>query len=154
MKHLQQETQAEAVRTRHRTPRRTGIDHFGIAAMILMLAVSLVLYFRVVSSRFLTSKYLLLIMVVLIVVNAIHVFVQLPLRRNKLGKLSRTELVQLIYDIRKTNVALEERCERLEKQLADAEARMLSDETNARLNNIEEVLRAIDERLFPELSEQ
>lgn len=87
MKHLQQETQAEAVRTRHRTPRRTGIDHFGIAAMILMLAVSLVLYFRVVSSRFLTSKYLLLIMVVLIVVNAIHVFVQLPLRRNKLGKL-------------------------------------------------------------------
>ena len=73
--------------------------------------------------------------------------------RKKLGKLSRTELVQLIYDIRKDNVALEERCERLEKQLADAEARMLSDETNSRLNNIEAVLRAIDERLFPELGE-
>lgn len=71
--------------------------------------------------------------------------------RKQLGKLSRSELVQLIYDIRKDNIALEERCERLEKQLADAEARMLSDETNSRLTNIEGVLRAIDERLFPEL---
>ena len=61
--------------------------------------------------------------------------------RKQLGKLSRSELVQLIYDIRKDNIALEERCERLEKQLADAEARMLSDETNSRLTNIEGVLR-------------
>ena len=73
--------------------------------------------------------------------------------RRRLGKLSRSELVQLIYDIRKDNIALEERCDRLEKQLADAEARMLSDETNSRLTNIESVLRAIDERLFPELGE-
>ena len=73
--------------------------------------------------------------------------------RKQLGKLSRSELVQLIYDIRKDNIALEERCDRLEKQLADAEARMLSDETNSRLTNIEGVLRAIDARLFPELND-
>ena len=74
--------------------------------------------------------------------------------RERLSRLNRAELVQLIYDIRKDNIALEERCARLERQLSDAEARMLSDETNARLNNIEDVLRAIDERLFPELSEE
>ena len=73
--------------------------------------------------------------------------------RKQLGKLSRSELVQLIYDIRKDNIALEERCDRLEKQLADAEARMLSDETNSRLTNIAGVLRAIDARLFPELND-
>ena len=71
--------------------------------------------------------------------------------RERLSKLNRSELVQLIYDIRKDNIALEERCARLERQLSDAEARMLSDETNARLDNIENALREIGVRLFPEL---
>ena len=71
--------------------------------------------------------------------------------RERLSRLNRAELVQLIYDIRKDNIALEERCARLERQLSDAEARMLSDETNTRLDNIEGALREIGVRLFPEL---
>jgi LCP family protein required for cell wall assembly len=67
--------------------RRTGVDHFGTLCMLLLLACSLVLFARLMATNMLTNFYLIAIMVVLIVVNAAHVIVQLPLRSNKSGKL-------------------------------------------------------------------
>ncbi|MBE6989632.1 MAG: LytR family transcriptional regulator [Ruminococcaceae bacterium] len=84
MKRLQKESARGKAAGQHP---RTRADLFGTAAMILLLAVSLVLFIRLMASRLLTTKYLLLIMAALLVLNAAHVFVQYPLRRNKLGKL-------------------------------------------------------------------
>ena len=43
--------------------------------------------------------------------------------RSKLSRLSRLELVELIYDIRKDNLALEKQCRKLEKQLGALQER-------------------------------
>lgn len=66
---------------------RTVLDHFGTGTMILLLAVSLVFFIRLLTSRFLAPRYLLAVIAVLVVLNLIQAFVQIPLRRNKLGKL-------------------------------------------------------------------
>ena len=66
---------------------RTAVDHFGTVAMLILAVASLVLYFKLTSSGLLGERYLLLIMIGLIAVNVIHIVVQVPLRRNKLGKL-------------------------------------------------------------------
>ena len=55
--------------------------------MIALLAISLVFFTRLTSSGFLANRVLFLIMLALIVVNAVNVIVQFPLRENKLGKL-------------------------------------------------------------------
>ena len=70
-----------------RPRKRTGADHFGLFTLFLLLAASLALYIRLMATGMLSNLYLIILMVVLIVLNAVSVIVQLPLRRNKLGKL-------------------------------------------------------------------
>ena len=66
---------------------RTGVDYFGTGAMALLLLCSLILFARIMSTGMLTNGYLFLAMGILLAINAVHVYVQLPLRCNKLGKL-------------------------------------------------------------------
>ena len=70
-----------------RPRKRTGVDHFGLFTLFLLLAASLALYIRLMATGMLSNLYLIILMVVLIVLNAVSVIVQLPLRRNKAGKL-------------------------------------------------------------------
>ena len=70
-----------------RPRKRTGADHFGLFTLFLLLAASLALYIRLMATGMLSNLYLIILMVVLIVLNAVGVIVQLPLRRNKAGKL-------------------------------------------------------------------
>lgn len=70
-----------------RPRKRTGADHFGLFTLFLLLAASLALYIRLMETGMLSNLYLIILMVVLIVLNAVSVIVQLPLRRNKAGKL-------------------------------------------------------------------
>ena len=70
-----------------RTRRRTGADHFGMVTLFLLLAASLGLFIRLMATGMLSSLYQIILMVVLIILNGINVIVQLPLRRNKAGKL-------------------------------------------------------------------
>lgn len=70
-----------------RPRKRTGADHFGLFTLFLLLAASLALYIRLMAMGMLSNLYLIILMVVLIVLNAVSVIVQLPLRRNKAGKL-------------------------------------------------------------------
>lgn len=70
-----------------RPRKRTGADHFGLFTLFLLLAASLALYIRLMATGMLSNLYLIILMVVLIVLNAVSVIVQLPLRRNKSGKL-------------------------------------------------------------------
>ena len=70
-----------------RPRKRTGADHFGLFTLFLLLAASLALYIRLMATGMLSNLYLIILMMVLIVLNAVSVIVQLPLRRNKAGKL-------------------------------------------------------------------
>jgi|GEM_PF-5681003 len=69
--------------------------------------------------------------------------------RNKLKKLSRIELVELIYEIRKENVALDKRCRKLERRMAE----LLEQEyepggdLTTRLDGMEDMLREIRRQL-------
>ena len=67
--------------------RRTKLDYFGIIMMFVLLFCSLFTFARIMATNMLATKYLVALMVVLLVINGLHIFVQLPLRRNKLGKL-------------------------------------------------------------------
>lgn len=73
--------------SRTRRIRRTKVDWFGIIMMFALLVCSLAIFARLMATKMLTTTNLVLIMVALLVVNGLHIFVQLPLRRNKLGKL-------------------------------------------------------------------
>ena len=66
---------------------RTKVDWFGIIMMFVLLVCSLAIFARLMATKMLTTTNMVLIMVALLVVNGLHIFVQLPLRRNKLGKL-------------------------------------------------------------------
>lgn len=66
---------------------RTGLDRFGIVAMLLLLASSAALFVQLMASDMLSDLWAILAMLVLIIINGAHIFVQLPLRYNKLGKL-------------------------------------------------------------------
>lgn len=70
-----------------RPRKRTGADHFGLFTLFLLLAASLALYIRLMATGMLSNLYLIILMMVLIVLNAVSVIVQLPLRRNKAGNL-------------------------------------------------------------------
>ena len=72
---------------RARRIRRTKLDWFGIIMMFVLLICSLAIFARLMATKMLTTTNMVLIMVALLVVNGLHIFVQLPLRRNKLGKL-------------------------------------------------------------------
>lgn len=67
--------------------RRTKLDWFGVIAMFLLLGSSLAIFARLMATKMLTTTNMVLAMAALLVVNGLHIFVQLPLRRNKLGKL-------------------------------------------------------------------
>lgn len=67
--------------------RRTGLDCFGIVMMFVLVACSLAIFARLMATKMLTNTNLVLVMVALLVINGLHIFVQLPLRRNKVGKL-------------------------------------------------------------------
>lgn len=67
--------------------RRTKLDWFGMIAMFLLLGSSLAIFARLMATKMLTTTNMVLAMAALLVVNGLHIFVQLPLRRNKLGKL-------------------------------------------------------------------
>ena len=71
-----------------RSAYRTWVDYFGVGAMALLLLCSLILFARIMALGMLANGYLFLAMLVLLAINAAHVYVQLPLRRNKLGKLA------------------------------------------------------------------
>lgn len=73
--------------SRTRRFRRTKVDWFGIIMMFVLLVCSLAIFARLMATKMLTTTNLVLIMAALLVVNGLHIFVQLPLRRNKLGKL-------------------------------------------------------------------
>ena len=66
---------------------RTGLDCFGIVMMFVLVACSLAIFARLMATKMLTTSNLIIAMVVLLVLNGLHIFVQLPLRRNKIGKL-------------------------------------------------------------------
>ncbi len=66
---------------------RTKIDYFGTIAMILLLACSIALFVQLLATQMLTDLSSIFVILVLVVINGAHVFIQLPLRRNKLGKL-------------------------------------------------------------------
>ena len=71
-----------------RPRKRTGADHFGLFTLFLLLAASLALYIRLMATGMLSNLYLIILMMVLIVLNAVSVIVrELPLRRNRAGKL-------------------------------------------------------------------
>lgn len=67
--------------------RRTGLDWFGLAVMFVLIVCSLAIFARLMATKMLTTTNLIIAMVVLLVLNGLHIFVQLPLRRNKIGKL-------------------------------------------------------------------
>ena len=77
--------QEQPRRRRHRLY-RTSADWFGIAAMGLLMICSLVLLVQLMSTKLLTDLYLIVIEVVLLLINAGHVLIQLPIRRVKTGK--------------------------------------------------------------------
>lgn len=66
---------------------RTKTDVFGAISMFLLLASSLALDIWIMVSKLLPTKYLLLLMAVLLIINAVSVVVQIPARKNKQGKL-------------------------------------------------------------------
>lgn len=76
----------EQPRRRRRRLYRTSADWFGLAAMGLLMICSLVLLVQLMSTKLLTDLYLILIEIVLLLINAGHVIIQLPIRRVKTGK--------------------------------------------------------------------
>lgn len=71
----------------HQGLKRTGLDWFGIVMMFALLVCSLAIFARLMGTKMLTTGNLVLAMVALLVLNGLHIFVQLPVRRNKIGKL-------------------------------------------------------------------
>ena len=76
----------EQPRRRRRRLYRTSADWFGLAAMGLLMICSLVLLVQLMSTKLLTDLYLILIEIVLLLINAGHVIIQLPIRRVKTSK--------------------------------------------------------------------
>ena len=76
----------EQPRRRRRRLCRTSADWFGLAAMVLLMICSLVLLVQLMSTKLLTDLYLILIEIVLLLINAGHVIIQLPIRRVKTSK--------------------------------------------------------------------
>ena len=67
--------------------RRTFLDRFGITALLILLIASVVLALQLRATQMLSRTWLYAAVGVLALCNILHMIVQLPLRRNKLGKL-------------------------------------------------------------------
>ena len=67
--------------------------------------------------------------------------------RDRLRKLSRYELVELIYDLRRDNIALEKRCREAELRLAQIDQLGGEDSLAGRLERMEALLSAIRARV-------
>ena len=84
--------------------------------------------------------------------------------RDKLSKLSRLELVELIYDIRRDNVSLQKRCKRLEEKLTQLREKAREESGNEqdekfafmseRLDHMEDLLRDIRRQVIGRRSVQ
>ena len=64
-------------------------------------------------------------------------------KQNPLKKLSRYDLLGLVYDLRKENEDLTARCEAAEKRVAELEQRADGAAVAARLEEMDKVLREI-----------
>ncbi|MBQ8109782.1 MAG: hypothetical protein IJ124_06480 [Clostridia bacterium] len=71
-------------------------------------------------------------------------------KRDRLKKLSRYELVELIYELRQDNVELEKRCREAELKVAELEQLTGKDSLGERLGRMEGLLRTIQGRLDAE----
>lgn len=69
------------------TPYRTNVDHFGTVAMVLLLLASLFLFVQLMATKMLTDMWAIVAILVLVLINGLHIFVQLPIRYNKIGKI-------------------------------------------------------------------
>ena len=67
--------------------RMTIVDWFGLCCLILLAVCSLILFIRLVATAMLTDLLLFIMIAVLVVLNGLHLVVQLPRWRNKLPKL-------------------------------------------------------------------
>ena len=70
--------------------------------------------------------------------------------RDRLKKLSRYELVELIYDLRRDNVELDKRLREAEIRIAELEPNDARTALEERLNDMERLLRRISEQLGAE----
>lgn len=66
---------------------RTGADHFGLITMVLLLVCSIALFVQLMRLNMLTDLWALLAILGLVVLNGIHVIIQVPVRYNKAGKI-------------------------------------------------------------------
>ena len=71
----------------NRPLRPTGADRFGIFCMVLLLLASLAFFARLLLTGLLSDTWLWGVMGALLLINALHVLVQVPIRRGKAGKL-------------------------------------------------------------------
>lgn len=67
--------------------------------------------------------------------------------RDRLKKLSRYELVELIYDLRRDNVELDKRLRQAEIRIAELEPNDARTALEERLNGMERLLQQISDRL-------
>lgn len=67
--------------------RYTGADWFGFVAMCLLVTSSILLAVNLIALQMLPTKYIVLAMILLLIINIVHIVVQLPVRRNKGGKI-------------------------------------------------------------------
>ena len=66
---------------------------------------------------------------------------------DKLRKLSRLELVKLIYELRKDNLALQERCRKAETRVAQLERGSARGELEGRLYALERILYDVKDHM-------
>ncbi len=66
---------------------RTGLDKFGAVMLVVLAVCSMALFIRILATNMLTSGLTIALMVFLVALNGAHLIVQMPLWRNKLGKL-------------------------------------------------------------------
>ena len=67
--------------------------------------------------------------------------------QNKLSRLSRADLAELICRIQSDNATLEKRCRKLERQLAELQQAKISPEVQETLDDMEDTLRVICRRM-------
>ena len=66
---------------------RGPADWLGLLALVCMLVCSVILLVRVLDAGVLTTVLTVVFILVLVLLNGLHAFVQLPVRRNVAGKL-------------------------------------------------------------------
>ena len=72
-------------KSQHRRPMAVG-DWFGLACLILFGVCSLILLVRLLTTKMLTSSLVLVLVIALVILNGLHLFVQLPRWKNLLPK--------------------------------------------------------------------